>query len=74
MTRQMVSMQFVLLERLEQVGVDPQFARPGQVAGALPRGQQDDARRGQLGFRWRILAARARPSMSGMRPSRSTSG
>ena len=41
--------QFVLLDRLEQVGVDPQLARPGQVAGPVPRGQQDDARGGQLG-------------------------
>ena len=41
--------QFVLLDRLEQVGVDPQFAEPGQVAGPVPGGQQDDARGGQLG-------------------------
>ena len=42
--------QFALLEGLEQAGADPELTRPGQVAGAVPRGQQDDARRGQLGL------------------------
>ena len=64
--------QLVLLDRLEQVGVDPQLAEPGQVAGAVPGGQQDDARGGQLGP-LPDLAARARPSVSGMRASSSTS-
>jgi hypothetical protein len=41
--------QFALLERLEQGGGDPELTRPGQVAGTVPRGQQDDARGGQLG-------------------------
>ena len=40
--------QLALLEGLEQVGGDPQLTRPGQVAGAVSRGQQDDPRRGQL--------------------------
>ena len=31
------------------MGVDPQFAKPGQVAWPVPGGQQDDARGGQLG-------------------------
>ena len=41
--------QLVLLDRLEQVGVDPQLAEAGRVAGAVPGGQQDDAGGGQLG-------------------------
>ena len=41
--------QFVLLDRLEQMCVDPQFAVPVPVAGAVPRAQQDDAGGGQLG-------------------------
>jgi hypothetical protein len=31
------------------VRVDPQFANPGRVAGPVSRGQQDQARGGQLG-------------------------
>ena len=41
--------ELVLLDRLEQVGVDPPLADPVPVAGAVPRGQQDDPRGGQLG-------------------------
>ena len=41
--------QLVLLDRLEQVGVDPLLAEPGQVAGAVPGSQQDDGGGGQLG-------------------------
>jgi hypothetical protein len=41
--------QFTLLDGFEQIGADVQFPTAGQVAGAVPRGQQDDAAGGQLG-------------------------
>ena len=64
--------ELVLLDRLEQVGVDPLLADPVQVAGAVPRGQQDDPRGEHLGP-LADLAASARPSVSGMRASSRTS-
>ncbi len=42
--------QLLLLDWLEQMGFKPQAARPDQVAGAVPRGQEDDTRSGQLGL------------------------
>lgn len=41
--------QLVLLNWLQQMGVDPQFAGPGQIARPLFGPQQDDAGSGELG-------------------------
>ena len=41
--------QLLLLDRLEQVGVDPRFLGPSQIAGPVPGGQQDDPRGRPLG-------------------------